>query len=534
MGHEEQDDVSPESLADAFRALIELQKQIDETAKSLVDGVRVLVDHRAEYRPVRAADYPDHDAGYYDRTGEELAALSIRTLGDFEDAAFSRANPDKHVFVRWGLSDDGTIGAMWFRVGSGGSLSLHSWLEDGRTITTHRTSHASGVPDHPQALSEPLAPETPAATVAKRHRSRVAAAGSLPRLLAGIDDLLQALAADEKRSAEFREAQGLALFEPMLRAQLGDGYDDQGPELVESIQNHPEWWSGEPGHPGAAESAGDVHAPVMFLASREKDGRGHLTTMGQMFRGYSEMQMKAVAGNHWRAARFLMIVTAHKLIAAAIEPDRLANLELSLTRADVPLPNLFTSWGHFPEVTEDGDARVRLAFEPFGAKRGLLSFFRKDPELLSLLPPDTYQGSQDQWLRQTCRRLGQDAPEPLPADALGDEMQRASRRARETLPEFRERFRRDLEEDQEMVVKVGLTTTEGTPEYVWVKVTAWDEAGVTGTLETPPNHCPGYTEGQEMRVPDKDIFDRAIVSKTQGMIEVALTDIVAQEFGVDL
>jgi len=30
------------------------------------------------------------------------------------------------------------------------------------------------------------------------------------------------------------------------------------------------------------------------------------------------------------------------------------------------------------------------------------------------------------------------------------------------------------------------------------------------------------------------VFDRAIFSKEQGMVEVALTDIVAQEFGVDL
>jgi hypothetical protein len=37
-----------------------------------------------------------------------------------------------------------------------------------------------------------------------------------------------------------------------------------------------------------------------------------------------------------------------------------------------------------------------------------------------------------------------------------------------------------------------------------------------------------------MQVPEADVFDRAIVSKERGMVEAALTDVVAQEFGVDL
>jgi hypothetical protein len=492
------------------------------------------VDHRAEYAPVRAADYPDHDAAYYDGTGQELAAEGVGTLGDFEDAAFSRRNPDKHVFVRLGLAEDATIGAMWLRLGQASSLGLNSWLEDGRTLVTFRAASESNVPNRPEVLSERVGLETSARDVVRRHRSRVGAAGSLPRLLRGLDDLLAAYAADEEATARFREHEGTALFEPMYRANLGDRYDEEGEPLVQAILSHPEWWTGETPKPPPA-PAGPLQ--LMFLASREDDGRSHLTTAGLMMHGLPELQMKAVAGNHCRAARFLMSVVGRKLARDVPERPLPAGLELELTRADVALPSQFVSLGGYPEVGPDaaGPARVRVVLEAFGAKPGFFSIFGSDPELLHLLPPADYPGAKDEWLRETCRRLGQDAPAPLPSDALEAEMQAASRKAKVTLGGFRERFQRGLPADQALVIKLGLTTTQGGHEYVWVRVVDWTQDGVLiGTLETEPHDVPGFKHGQEMQVPEADVFDRAIVSKERGMVEAALTDVVAQEFGVDL
>lgn len=521
------DDESLKEFSNSLKELMELQKQIDESAYDTVKNVRTLVDHRAEYAPVRAADYPDHDAEYYDGTGKDLAAEGVGTLGDFEDAAFSHRNPDKHAFVRLGLAEDGTIGAMWFRLGQASSLALHSWLEDGRTLVTGRAASESHVPNRPEVVSERVGLETSARDLARRHRSRVGAAGSLPRLLRGLDDLLAAYATDEEASATFREREGLALFEPMFRANLGDRYDEEGEPLVRAIRDHPEWWTGE---------AGALH--LMFLASREDDGRSHLTTAGLMMHRLPELQMKAVAGNHSRAARFLMSVVARKLARDVAERPLLAGLELALTRADVALPNQFVALGRYPEVEveEKGPARVQLVLEGFGGNRGLFSLFKSDPgELLHLVPPADYQGNKDEWLREACRRLGQDAPAPLVPDALEAQMQAASRTAKETLGEFRERFQRGLPADHTLVIKVGLTTTQGGREYVWIKVGNWTQGGVLiGNLETEPHDVPGLKHGQEMRVPEAEVFDRAIFSKEQGMVEVALTDIVAQEFGVDL
>jgi len=315
--------MSLENPEDTFQDLVELQQQIDEAARRIVKSVRTLVDHRTEYRPVRAADYPDHDAAYYDGTERDLAGEGIASLGDFDDASFSRNHPDKNVFVRLGLAADGTIGAIWFRLGAASSLALQSWLEDGRTIVTVRSSAESAVPNRPEVAAERVAPQTAVRDVVRRHRSRVAAAGALPRFLRGLEELVAAYAADEQASAAFRDGQGLALFEPMLRKKLGDNYEDEGAPLVESILAHPEWWAGQ----------APKTISLIFLASREYDGRGQLTTAGLALHGLPELQMKAVAANHCRAARFLMSVVARKLVRDVAERPLPANLEIELTRA---------------------------------------------------------------------------------------------------------------------------------------------------------------------------------------------------------
>jgi hypothetical protein len=401
-------DEAPEGFADTLRELSELQKQIDDSARAIVTSVRVLVDHRADYRPVNAADYPDHDAAFYDGIGKELGAERIDTLGDFDEAAFSERNPDKEqTFVRLGLAVDGTIGAMWFRLGAVSSIALHSWLEDGRTVVTFRSAAESGVP-HPAALLQERLPlETTVRDLARRHRTRVRAAGSLPRLLSGLDDLLAAYAADEERIAHFRKREGLALFEPMMRKKLGERYEEEGEPLVQTIQAHPEWWTGERRAQPASQAAS---VRLTFLLSREGDGRGHFTTAGMSLHGLPELQMKAVAANHCRAARLLMTVVARKLMREVPERPLPPALELSLTRADVVLPNLYLSTDRYPEVVEGANAepaRVRLLLE--------------GP--LHLVPPVGYNGTKDDWLRQTCRRLGQDAPVPLEPSAISAAME---------------------------------------------------------------------------------------------------------------
>jgi len=113
-------------------------------------------------------------------------------------------------------------------------------------------------------------------------------------------------------------------------------------------------------------------------------------------------------------------------------------------------------------------------------------------------------------------------------------MEEASRRAVEGLPKLRQRLEAGLPNGQICVIKVGLEAAHGGKEFVWVRVTEWSSGTFVGRLEVQPTDCPGYTVGQTMRVADAEVIDCAIVNPMEGPIEPALTDIVAQDFGVDL
>ncbi len=544
-------------LRDAANQLQEASKPVEDSARRLVESVRTATDHRAEFAPVRAADFPGLDLEFYARTERELAAAGVRVLGDYEDAAFNRRSPDKRSFYRLGLSDDGTVAASWFVYPAQQPtrcLVLHTWGEDGGVFVTTRGGSESSIPTPPWLHRRRLGAETGTADAVRSHRERVAAAEGALRSLTGVNQLLAARKAEEAMIAEFRNAQGLELFEPMLRKMFGDDFEERGQPRLDAIRRHPEWWTGQRPAPssGARDSRPDVTPITMFLRSRENDGdRAHLTSFGLTMHGLPELQMKRVAANHCRAARFLMDTVARKLLAhvAHLPPSgepleqRIADLELPLTRADVSPRGRFVVPGRYPETDEEGPVRVRLVLEGFtggsgqkpGVLSGLLSAFRSDPKLLHVTQPGNHAGTKDEWLRESCRRLGHDAPPPLPLKQLEANMQVASRKARETLAEWRNRFRSGLPADQTLAIKVGLATTSGAREFVWVRVTDWGQDGIiVGTLESKPRDCPGYESGREMRIAEADVFDRSLYEKARGIVEPAPTDIVAEEFGVDL
>ena len=551
-------------LRDAANQLQDTTRSLEDRARRLVQSVRRATDHRAEFAPVRAADFPALDLAYYARTERELAATGVRLLGDYEDAAFNRRSPDKRSFYRLALSDDGTVAASCFVFPAGSAaqpareptrcLVLHSWAEDGRVFMTMRGGSESNIPAAPWLDRQQLGAETATAGAVRAHRERVAAAAGALRSLTSVDQLLAALQAEEAMIAEFRSARGLELFDPMLRKMLGGRFEERGRPLLDAIQRHPEWWTGEqpPRADGAPDTRSDVSPISMFLRSRESDGdRGHLTTFGLTLQGLPELQMKRVAANHCRAARFLMDTVARKLLAhvAQLSPSdepleqRISDVELPLSRGDVSPRGRFVVPGRYPETDEQGPVRVRLVLEGFtgggGRKRGvisgLLSAFRSDPDLLLVTAPRDHVGTNDGWLRESCRRLGHDAPPPQRLDALEAQMQVASRKARETLPEWRDRFRAGLPADRALAIKVALATTSGRQEFVWVRVTDWLQDGtIVGALESKPRDCPGYERGKEMRIAEADVFDRGFYDQARGMVEHAPTDIVAEEFGVDL
>ena len=585
------DEAGPENLASAVAELVEIQLQIEKTARSIVDSTRRLVDSREHLAPANLKDFPGYDYRFYDMTGKELADQGLRVLGDFADPSVLEGPVERRSFYRFALSEDGTTTASWFVVPRRRDsravwlrlwsklwsillpstkkeplrvLVLHSWCEDGRSFVTTRGSLEGHLMRPESVVVQNLDQYHSAARTLDAHRAAVAAGSGVPRRLRTIEEIFGARVAESEMTAEFRKAKGLDLFEPKLRGMLGDEYDERGAPLVEAILAHPEWWTGSqkasppsPPFPGEREAMpasptsrgeqeaspssssgaqGDSPVRLMFLSSRE-GGRGHLTTLGLLFEGLPEMQMKQLAANHWLAARFLMATVAKRLrdrarvdSGEAFGSKLRTGLTLTLSREDVSPRESTVVSGRYQEASAGAAAPavVRLILEAFDETGN-----DPDNELVHVVPPLEYRADKDTWLRDVCRSLGQNAPDPLPLESLDAEMQAASDKARTTLGAVREQFQRGLPAGQTLAIKIGLTTTAGGREFVWIKVKDWQDGIVIGTLETVPNKRPGFLQDQVMRVPESDVFDRAI-GTPEGMIDPALTDIVAQEFGVDL
>ena len=260
-GDESEQFTEPDEIANVF----------EQVAQTIVVQVRAMIQHRARYEPVDASDFPERDAGYYDGIERELSTLGFTALGDFEDAGAAPAARGQS-FVRLALGAHGAIAASWFEVPRPDGepercLVLHSWLDDGRAIITSRQTSDSGLPIHPDVVIERLDPALNTISAVRAHGERVAAAGRAPRRLADLGDVLAAYSSDELKTAEFREAQGAALFEPLLRAMLGAGFEKQGQPILDAIYRHPEWLRSDTssGHGGEVDAERFPHLVIAHI-----------------------------------------------------------------------------------------------------------------------------------------------------------------------------------------------------------------------------------------------------------------------------
>jgi hypothetical protein len=494
---------------------------IEAAARNIVTGVQQMLDHRSEYVPVDPGQWPaDHRRGY-DEVERALVAQGWTVLGDYEDLSHTRLLPDLRSFSRFGRSGDAIVVGTWFTSrtppsGAGAApgerrcLVLRTWLTDGRVVLTVRGGIDNGCPTAPRQIGYLLDDRVTTEEALRQHRQHLAAAGGAPRPAEDIDDILARAVADERTTAEFRRSLGTGLFEPMLRKLCGPAFEAQGRLILAAILAITQQQGGGDRPRGR---------PIQsFLWSEGDDGRRHLTTLGLMVLGLPELQMKGVAANHMRAARFLMNTVARKLAAPGLANGP-AERELSLSRGDVAPDEPYLVPG---ELAGDGGlARVRLVLEPWDEEG------EDEPSLLSLRPPDG--SAPDDWLPQVCRLLGQDAPRALPQTAMTAEMRTASDRARAHLGSVARRLREDK---AAVVVKTGLPSTSGGVEYVWVRVRRWDPDGtLVGELATQPHHCPPHQAGHELRLRESDVFDYVIEGEAHHRPR---TEIVAQEFGVDL
>jgi hypothetical protein len=564
----------PSRFKAALATLLEAQRRIDELARTTVESVRRLVDVRESLVPGANPVYEQLHGDWYRAIEREFVAAGFQPLGQYTNANKKEGTPpEKDVYYHFALSGDRTIVATWFLVDAKEPrhcIVLGSVAIDGAVTTTAGGITDNGLPVPKNRSTDLFPADTPVVQLLADHRAHLArsSTSNVPlREFTSMEEILADRLRQSTETAELRRQVGLGMFEPYLRKLSRGNFEDKGKPVLESILAHPEWWTGEAPRVGPTERLN-----LNFLVSSEESGdRRLITSLGLAPHGLPELQMRGVAANHCRAARYLMTVVARKLAdhAASLAPskehveNRLAGITLTVSRDDVvaaPQPE------RFGPVNRDGAAqsvKVLLEVEEFSSEAdhdvnvghalGVLTTLLggktpRAPKLLTIGHPERSEGpavadrsssnavnafTADEWLRMSCERLGLDVPSAKPFSALKESMDAASRRAVEDLPAFRARINAGLLDGQIPVIKTGLDTATGTKEYVWVQIIAWNDDEFVGTLAVQPTQCPGFTKGQMMHVPDADVFDRAIFSATEA-VEQPLTDVVAMDFGVDL
>jgi uncharacterized protein YegJ (DUF2314 family) len=147
-----------------------------------------------------------------------------------------------------------------------------------------------------------------------------------------------------------------------------------------------------------------------------------------------------------------------------------------------------TARGRFrltPAPPEEGDADNRLLVIGFQGYDGPDTSARQDAAISALFG----------W---------SDAVKSVAHD---DELEAASRRAREKLPALRDVIQRGLAPGELIQVKLPFETPDGGTEWMWVEVLRWDGDTIDGVLSNEPFDIPDLHAGQRVKASMSDVFD---------------------------
>jgi hypothetical protein len=269
-----------------------------------------------------------------------------------------------------------------------------------------------------------------------------------------------------------------------------------------------------------------LFSQAMILHSQTSAGRHLLTTLN-----IPPMLIGPVAANHCRAGVFLLRLVSHKVSSLDGPPGEV----LVLSRDDVP--DSTVSPATYPEVDEPV-TNTTIGLRMMSGPKDLgedLDDFDDDTEFLTILPPSDWSGTYDGWIVQVARHLGLDIAPAQPAEAYHAQFTDAVREVQGRVPDIRSRFRAGLD-GLILALKVGLPTTAGGTEFVWLSVLEWpDDETATCRLESSPVDCPGYTLGQTMPVAVVDIVDFMIGgAEAGGVVDPGLTQRLAEDYGLTI
>ena len=132
-----------------------------------------------------------------------------------------------------------------------------------------------------------------------------------------------------------------------------------------------------------------------------------------------------------------------------------------------------------------------------------------DPEnALVRLGFDHAPGATDgEQLAATLAAVGGSTDHIVGAKASDAELNAARDRARQKLPGLQADVARGLPAGESVSVKAPFKAPDGGVEYMWVEVTRWDGAKITGVLQNDPDLVPGLKAGATVTADEGEVFD---------------------------
>ncbi|MEO5815061.1 MAG: hypothetical protein ABIT20_07265 [Gemmatimonadaceae bacterium] len=532
-------DKAMSKFASLFGQLAEIQKDIDDSAKRVVEGIARMIDVVDDEAPSSREALTGRDFSWYQEVTGALAADGFSAPAAYEPRAWMSRPVETRTIVEYSLDDNGAVVAYWFATNATAkrperrTVNLITVFADGTSVDTVAGGVTSTLPLMDTEHEELLPEGTPVAQLLARHRARIAQHHGVRRTFASLDAYLANRQQRKQLRTAFWRGMGLSLVERYIGERFTGDSEEVGTAYLDAIRKHPEWYkyaSAEADADLPAPAAAPARAmPLNFLMSQADDGRRTLTTFGMLFAGLPELLMTDLAANHCRAARVLAGTAARTIArsrsASANDAEFVAQLvaehgaRVTLTRADAIAAG----------VTHVDGNRDSTPVDVHLARRGFT--IEDEPSLLHLdpLPDDT--GTFDERLREACARLGVDVPAARGADTRDDAMREAHARAVTRLAEVRMRWKNRAVGEDKVLVKMRASQGE-VGEYVWLAVRDWRDDALDGEVVTPAPRV-GLTLGQLLTIEESQVYDQLVIGPA-GATVPALTDIVATDYGMDI
>jgi uncharacterized protein YegJ (DUF2314 family) len=104
-------------------------------------------------------------------------------------------------------------------------------------------------------------------------------------------------------------------------------------------------------------------------------------------------------------------------------------------------------------------------------------------------------------------------PDGITPVAPGDpELEAVARKARARLEELRARVDRGMQPPEQLLLKAGFRTDDGSQEFMWFEVTSWEAGKWRGTLANEPHDVSSLRLGSPVAVPAAEVVDYVYMS----------------------